>query len=109
MRGISRAALVAGMSATTMLLASCGGGGGNGSGGGGATGDAAQPGKAGGEIVVRGCQPQNPLVGGDTGESCGHDIVELFTSTLFRYDANTSEPKPDLAESVESADNRPSP
>ncbi len=107
MRGISRAALVAGMSATTMLLASCGGGGGDtGSGGGGATGGGSDAGKAGGEIVVRGCQPQNPLVGGDTGESCGHDIVELFTSTLFRYDANTSEPKPDLAESVDSSDNQ---
>lgn len=106
MRATSRAALVAGMSATTMLLASCGGGGGDtNAGSDGATGGQAG-GKAGGEIVVRGCQPQNPLVGGDTGESCGHDIVELFTSTLFRYDPNTSEPKPDLAASVESKDNQ---
>ncbi len=57
-------------------------------------------------ITVRGCQPENPLVPGNTGESCGHDIIELFTSTLFRYDATNSEPKPDLADSVQTNDNQ---
>ncbi|WP_168581223.1 peptide ABC transporter substrate-binding protein [Gephyromycinifex aptenodytis] len=96
----TRAALVAGLSATA-LLAACGGGGQTGGDGGGGGKEA-----NGGEIVVRGCQPQNPLIGGDTGESCGHDIVELFTSTLFKYDPATGEPKNDIAESVESDDNQ---
>ena len=43
---------------------------------------------------------------GNTGESCGHDIIELFTSTLYRYDAETSEPVADLAESVQTNDNQ---
>lgn len=97
----TRAALVAGLSATA-LLAACGGGGQTGGGGGEGT---AGGGATGGEIIARGCQPQNPLIGGDTGESCGHDIVELFTSTLFKYDPATGEPKHDIAESVESSDN----
>jgi len=99
----TRAALVAGLSATA-LLAACGGGGTGGGTTGGASGNSAAAG--GGEITVRGCQPQNPLIGGDTGESCGHDIVELFASTLFKYDPETGEPHPDLAESVESSDNK---
>lgn len=102
MRGKTRAAVIAGFSASAMLLSSCGGGGNEG----GAGGESGAAGSGGGEIVVRGCQPQNPLVGGDTGESCGHDIVELFTATLFRYDPNTSEPKPDIAQSVETTDNQ---
>lgn len=101
MRGKTRAAVVAGVSGTAMLLASCGGGGGS---TGGQT--EGQAGAAGGEIVARGCQPQNPLIGGDTGESCGHDIVELFVSTLFKYDPETSEPKPDIAQSIETSDNQ---
>ncbi|GMA39949.1 peptide ABC transporter substrate-binding protein [Mobilicoccus caccae] len=99
----TRAALVAGLSATA-LLAACGGGGGGQQGGGG--GDATGDGAAGGEITVRGCQPQNPLIGGDTGESCGHDIVELFAATLFRYNPETGAPEKDIAESVESSDNQ---
>ncbi|WP_040160461.1 peptide ABC transporter substrate-binding protein [Mobilicoccus massiliensis] len=102
MQSKTRAALVASLSATA-LLAACGGGGGDAGGGGGTAGGG---GAGGGEIVVRGCQPQNPLIGGDTGESCGHDIVELFASTLFSYDPKTGEPRPDIAQSVESDDNQ---
>ncbi|WP_312720435.1 ABC transporter substrate-binding protein [Mobilicoccus sp.] len=102
MHSKTRAALVASLSATALLAACGGGGGGDQQAGGGATGGGA----SGGEITARGCQPQNPLVGGDTGESCGHDIVELFTSTLFKYDPETGEPHPDLAESVETTDNQ---
>ena len=65
--------------ATLSLVATACGSDGDGGGGGGTA--SAEP------VTARGCQPENPLVAGDTGESCGHDIVELFTSTLFRYDA----------------------
>ncbi|WP_226344804.1 peptide ABC transporter substrate-binding protein [Agilicoccus flavus] len=102
MRAKTRAAVVASLSATALLTA-CGGGGGGDAGGGGSTGGG--QGAGGGEIVARGCQPQNPLIGGDTGESCGHDIVELFTSTLYKYDPDTAEPKADIAESIETTDN----
>lgn len=101
MRARTRASVVAGLSAGALLLAGCGGGGGDA--GSSATGGG---GGAGGDIVVRGCQPQNPLIGGDTGESCGHDIVELFTATLFRYNPDTGEPQPDIAQSVETSDNQ---
>lgn len=92
MRVKSRAMAIAGISAVALLATACGGDSGSSS-------DSA--GKTGGEIIARGCQPQNPLIGGNTGESCGHDIVELFTSTLYRYDAETGKPVKDLAESFE--------
>jgi oligopeptide transport system substrate-binding protein len=85
------------IAALTLAVSACGSGG---SDDGGESGDSAAP------VVARGCQPENPLVPGNTGESCGHDIIELFTSTLYRYDAETSEPVADLAESVQTNDNQ---
>ncbi|MDO5629344.1 MAG: ABC transporter substrate-binding protein [Mobilicoccus sp.] len=99
----TRAAVVASLSATA-LLAACGGNGGTGAGEGGQTGGG--EGQTGGQITAQGCQPQRPLIGGDTGESCGSDIVTLFTSTLFKYDPETGEPQNDLAESLETDDNQ---
>lgn len=96
MRVKSRAMTVASISAVALFATACGGSDDSGDSGGG----------TGGEIIAKGCEPENPLIGGNTGESCGHDIVELFTSTLFRYDPETSEPIADLAESVETEDNQ---
>lgn len=95
MRG-TRAKIAAFSAAVMLAVAGCGSGGDSG-------GDAT--GSTGGEITARGGQPQNPLVPGDTGESNGHDIVELFSSALFRYDPKTTEPVKDLAESVDTTDN----
>ena len=72
------------IAALTLAVSACGSGGSDGGSDSGS--ESAQP------VVARGCQPENPLVPGNTGESCGHDIIELFTSTLYRYDAETSEP-----------------
>lgn len=94
MRRVSRSMAVAGLALVAPMLAACGSGDGD--------GDSAASDKP---VLVRGCQPQNPLVPGNTGESCGHDIVELFTSALYRNDAETGKPVADLAESVETDDN----
>lgn len=93
MRSVSRSMAVAGLALVAPFMAACGSGG---------DGDGAASDKP---VLVRGCQPQNPLVPGNTGESCGHDIVELFTSALFRNDAETGKPVKDLADSVETTDN----
>ena len=85
------------IAALTLAASACGSGGSDGDD---SSSDSAAP------VVARGCQPENPLVPGNTGESCGHDIIELFTSTLYRYDAETSEPVADLAESVQTNDNQ---
>lgn len=94
MRRVSRSMAVAGLALVAPFMAACGSGDGDGDSNASDT-----------PVLVRGCQPQNPLVPGNTGESCGHDIVELFTSALYRNDAETGKPVADLAESVETDDN----
>lgn len=94
MRRVSRSMAVAGLALVAPFMAACGSGDGDG-----------DPNASDTPVLVRGCQPQNPLVPGNTGESCGHDIVELFTSALYRNDAETGKPVPDLAESIETDDN----
>lgn len=94
MRRVSRSMAVASLALMSPFLAACGS-----EDGGGGTADGDEP------VLVRGCQPENPLVPGNTGESCGHDIVELFTSALYRNDAETGKPVADLAESVDTEDN----
>ncbi len=98
MRATRRAAVAAGLAGTVLAAGACGGS------VGGTSTDTGR--NAGGEITVQGCKPQNTLLGGNTGEQCGHDIVTLTTSMLFRYDRDTSLPKNDLAESVETTDNQ---
>jgi len=73
----------------------------------GATTDPATDGAAaaGGEIVIRGCTPENPLVPGNTSETCGGDMVDAMTAKLVEYNTETSEPEMDIAESIESDDN----
>ena len=73
MRGTTRTVAVAGISAAALLLAGCGGGG-NEDNGDTTTGTAA---KTGGAITVRGCNPENPLVAGNTSETCGGNVLDL--------------------------------
>ena len=56
MRGTTRTVAVAAMSAVALLAAGCGSGNDSGS------SDTSAAAKTGGEITVRGCNPQNPLV-----------------------------------------------
>jgi oligopeptide transport system substrate-binding protein len=78
-------------------------------GGGGTASDpaASQPaGQAGGEITVAGCTPQNPLIPGGTNETCGGDMVDAMTSKLVRYNTENAAPENDIAESIETDDNK---
>ena len=93
MRRGSRSMIVAVGASLALVVTACGGSGDSDS------KDSDKP------VLARGCQPENPLIPGNTGESCGHDIVELFTSALYRNDAETGKPVADLAESVETDDN----
>ncbi len=103
MRGKTRAAVLAGMSATVLLAASCSGD--SGSGTNTATGGT-DGGKAGGSINVRGCNPENPLIPADTNESCGSNILDLSVAKLIKYNPENAAPELDLAESIESPDSQ---
>ncbi|AYY14322.1 ABC transporter substrate-binding protein [Actinobacteria bacterium YIM 96077] len=68
--------------------------------------DEGESGQARQEIAVRGCSPENPLIPGMTMESCGGQIVNQLFSMLIRYEPDTGEPVNEIAESIESDDNR---
>jgi oligopeptide transport system substrate-binding protein len=63
-------------------------------------------GQAGGEVVVAGCTPENPLIPGNTSEACGGDIIDAMTSKLVRYNTENAAPENDIAESIETTDNK---
>ncbi|MGL5867225.1 MAG: peptide ABC transporter substrate-binding protein [Dermatophilaceae bacterium] len=86
------------MSAVALLAAGC-------SGGGDET-DSGSAGRTGGEITVRGCNPQNPLVPSNTTETCGGNVIDAIFSKLVRYDPETAEPQNDIAESIATNDNQ---
>jgi oligopeptide transport system substrate-binding protein len=100
MRGTTRTVAVAALSAVALLAAGCG------SGDGGDTATTAAGAKTGGEITVRGCNPENPLVPSNTNETCGGNIIDAAFSKLVHYDPNTAKPENDLAESIETTDNQ---
>jgi oligopeptide transport system substrate-binding protein len=102
MRRVSRSmTTVLAVGALGLALAACGGsdsdgdeeGSGNNSSGG-------------GELVVRGCTPENPLVPGNTAETCGGDILDTTTAKLIHYNAEDASPEMDIAESIETTDNQ---
>lgn len=101
MRGSTRTVAVAAMSAVALLAAGCG----SGAGGGNETPTPAE-GKAGGEITVRGCNPENPLVPSNTSETCGGNVLDAVFAKLVHYDPETAEPSNDIAESIETEDNQ---
>ncbi len=61
---------------------------------------------SGGDITVRGCTPENPLIGSSTTEVCGGNIIDAFTAKLIHYNSDTAEPEMDIAESIETDDNQ---
>jgi oligopeptide transport system substrate-binding protein len=61
-------------------------------------------GGSGGEITLRGCTPQNPLLGLMTNEVCGGHVLDAVTSQLVRYNSVTAAPELDIAESIETDD-----
>jgi oligopeptide transport system substrate-binding protein len=95
--GIALAALTA----VTLVASACGGGGGS----------EPQPGTSqaggqGGEIAVRGCTPQNPLIPANTNETCGGNLLDAVIAKLVHYNADTAAPELDIAQSIDTKDNQ---
>jgi oligopeptide transport system substrate-binding protein len=101
MRGRTRGMALAAVTSIALVATACGGGGMASEPG------ASQPaGQAGGEVVVAGCTPENPLIPGNTSEACGSDIIQAMTSTLVRYNTENAAPENDIAESIETSNNK---
>ncbi|WP_338750690.1 peptide ABC transporter substrate-binding protein [Janibacter alittae] len=90
---------IASISAVALVATACGGSSDDNSGSGG-------DGGGGGEIVVNGCTPENPLIAGNTGETCGGNVLDVMTAKLIHYNPETAEPEMDIAESIETDDNQ---
>ncbi|HYH72181.1 MAG TPA: ABC transporter substrate-binding protein [Nocardioides sp.] len=100
MRGTTRTVAVAALSAVALLAAGCGSGDSD------DTATSAAGAKTGGEITVRGCNPQNPLVPSNTTETCGGNVLDAVTAKLVHYDPETAKPTNDIAQSIETTDNQ---
>jgi oligopeptide transport system substrate-binding protein len=101
MRGRTGGMAAAALSALALFATACGGGGGSQPEPG-----TSQAGQAGGEITVAGCTPENPLIPGNTSETCGGDMVDAMTSKLVRYNTENAAPENDIAESIQTSDNK---
>jgi oligopeptide transport system substrate-binding protein len=91
----------AALTALALFATACGGGGGS----------EPQPGTSqaggqGGEISLRSCTPQNPLIPGNSQEECGNNILDAVTAKLVHYNTDTAAPELDIAESIETKDNQ---
>ncbi|MEI2779157.1 MAG: ABC transporter substrate-binding protein [Tetrasphaera sp.] len=102
MRGTTRTAALAGVSALALLTAACSGGSDEPSS---STGSAGQ-GATGGELTIHGCTPQNPFIPSNTNETCGGNILDAVLAKLVHYNADTAAPEMDLAEAIDSDDNQ---
>jgi oligopeptide transport system substrate-binding protein len=91
----------AAITSLALVVTACGGGGAEPQPGG-----EAPAGQTGGEIVVAGCTPENPPIPGNTTETCGSDIVTAMTSMLVKYNTENAAPENDIAESIETTDNK---
>ncbi len=100
MRGTTRTVAVAAMSAVALLAAGCGSGDSD------DTATTAAGGKTGGEVTVRGCNPENPLVPSNTTETCGGTVIDAVFAKLVHYDPETAAPQNDIAESIDTTDNQ---
>ena len=98
MRG--RAGAGAGALALAVVIAACSG---SADGGSGSDTGSTAPGDG---VVVHACDPQGPLVAGDTAEICGANVLSTLTSQLIHYDSDTAEPENDIAESITTEDNQ---
>src|SRR5688500_16950424 len=97
------AATVAGM----LVLSGCGGGGGDEGSGDDISADASaspepsedegKDGEQTGEITVRGCEPQNPLIPTNTSETCGGNILDQVLAKLVKYDSDDGHAEMDIA------------
>lgn len=58
-----------------------------------------------GIIKAFGCEPQHSLIPGNTGETCGGNIIDLIFSPLVKYDTEGN-PINEVADSITSDDNQ---
>lgn len=65
-----------------------------------------EPAKDGGQISIRGCTPQNPLIPSNTNETCGGNVLDAVTARLIHYNSDTAKPELDLATSIDTKDNQ---
>ena len=100
MRGRTRAVLAVGITSVAMMAAACGGGGGE------SPGTSNESGGAGGEISIRSCTPQNPLIPANTNEVCGGNFLDAVEAKLVRYNPDTAAPELDIAKSIDTSDNQ---
>ena len=101
MRGRTRGMVAVAITSLALVATACGGGGTEPEPG------AEDPaGQAGGEIVVAGCTPKNALIPGNTSETCGGDIIDAMTAKLVQYNTENAAPENDIAESIETTDNK---
>ena len=82
------------MSAVALLAAGCRGGDSE------DTATTAAGGQVGGEVTVRGCNPENPLVPSNTTETCGGTVIDALVAKLVHYEPETAAPKNDIAEAI---------
>ncbi|WP_411102063.1 ABC transporter substrate-binding protein [Streptomyces sp. cmx-4-9] len=94
MRGATSAKWVAGAVIVAMAATACG------------TSKDDAGSKAGGNITVVLGEPQHGLVGQNTAESEGAEVLNALFSGLVEYDNKTNEPKLAVAESIETTDSK---
>ena len=99
MRGKSRLMAAAALTTVALFASACG----SGSEGGDTNTDSS---KGGGEFVINGCTPKDPLIAGNTSETCGGNVVDAFTAKLVHYSTENAAPENDIAESIETEDNQ---
>ncbi|GAA1388812.1 ABC transporter substrate-binding protein [Luteococcus peritonei] len=102
---VSRSLAAAAMATVAFAATACGGSSSTPAASGSGSGDAAAT-KDGGAIIIRGCTPENPLLGSNTTEVCGGNVVDAVTAKLVRYNSETAAPENDIAESIETKDNK---
>ncbi len=98
MRVTKGAKIATGTALLALGVAACGGGSSSSSGG--------NPRAADGTVYIRGCEPQTGFVPGNINETCGGTINQFVFSMLVKYNSDTAAPELDLAESIESPDNK---
>ena len=100
MRGRTGGMALAAITSIALLATACGGGGSEPEPG------TSQAGGQGGEIALRGCTPQNPLIPANTAEACGNNVFDAILAKLVRYNPDTAAPELDVAQSIETKDNQ---
>jgi oligopeptide transport system substrate-binding protein len=101
MRGRTGGMALAAITSIALVATACGGGGTE------PQSEASQPGgQAGGEIAIRSCTPQNPLIPANTNEQCGGNLLDAILAKLVHYNTENAAPELDVAQSIDTKDNQ---